>query len=532
MESKNDEDSDKAKLFQSVSELYDTYKEDEYMNPKLQLYICNQLPTIFQNMKAEKMKRQIRIEEMTSEQDTFIQYFLVNNQYFYAANTNNFFLYDGLHYQLYSEDDILYHVLSSISKDKQLVSWKHKTKINVMKRIKENNLLSSIPDSSTIQDVLESLTKNLFHNRELVKYFLCILGDNLLKKENHLIHFIHVHAKNFLRNLNNISNLVVGLNLSQTFKHKHYEHDFNNFRIVQIENDVHFESNWNQILKTQAIDILCVSCYYSNRFSNSDNYALQHLNNSHVVKNIFAIKNTTPEILLETFISSYIDKKSTETDSCSPISWKNMQYLWKLYLDEQQIPSVIFMNQLKTMICENLSEYYDTTQDVFTNIYSHKLPIIENFLQFWENNIVLDEDESDFEIEELLTLLKRWNQLQNKHFSVSDKQLLDFITFYYPTIEIENDKYLCGIKCSLWDKQYDIHMAIENMRLENIARKENNNSLIINISVYEAYLYYCKFTSNTLLKLVASKSYFEKYIYDHYSIYLSENNFFKNEWFS
>ena len=179
-----------------------------------------------------------------------------------------------------------------------------------------------------------------------------------------------------------------------------------------------------------------------------------------------------------------------------------------------------------------IRDSYDTTQDVFTNIYSHKLPIIENFLQFWENNIILDDDESDFEIEELLTLLKRWNQLQNKHFGVSDKQLLDFITFYYPTIEIENDKYLCGIKCSLWDKQYDIHMAIENMRLENIARKENNNSLIINISVYEAYLYYCKFTSNTLLKLVASKSYFEKYIYDHYSIYLSENNFFKNEWFS
>ena len=100
MESKNDEDSDKAKLFQSVSELYDTYKEDEYMNQKLQLYICNQLPTIFQNMKAEKMKRQIRMEEMTSEQDTFIQYFLANNQYFYAANTNNFFLYDGLNYQL------------------------------------------------------------------------------------------------------------------------------------------------------------------------------------------------------------------------------------------------------------------------------------------------------------------------------------------------------------------------------------------------------------------------------------------------
>ncbi len=526
MDSKSKYEDEKNVLIDSISQLYDTYKDDEYMNQKLQIYICNQLPTIFQNMKSEKLKREIRMKEMTNEQDSFIQSFLANNQYFYAANTNNFFIYDGLHYQLYGEDDILYHVLSSISKDKQLVSWKHKTKINVMQRIKKNNLLHSIPDSSTIQHVLESLTKNIFHNRELVKYFLCILGDNLLKKENHLIHFIHVRAKNFLTNLNNISNLIVGLNLSQTFRHKHYEHDFMNFRIVQVENNIKWEFNWNEILKLQAIDIICVACHYSKRFSNSDNYALCHLNNSHVVNNIFAIKNTTPELLVDSFISSYIDTNSRQNDSCSQISWKHMQYLWKLFLDEQKIPSVIFMNQLKNIICTKLSNSYIENQDCFSSIFSQKLPIIENFLKFWEETIVIDENESDFEIEEMLTLLKKWNHDQNKHFILSGKQIIDFITFYYPNIEIENDKYLSGIRCTLWDKQYDIQIAIENLRLENLAKNEQNNSQHTGFSVYEAYLYYCKFTSNTPLKMVVSKSYFEKYIYEHYGIYLSENNVF------
>ena len=90
------------------------------------------------------------------------------NQYFHIISTNHFFVYDGLHYQIFSEDDILHQVLSTISKDRQLLSWKHKTKINIMKRIKNNNLLDTIPESDTIQFVLQNLTNMIFPNQFLV----------------------------------------------------------------------------------------------------------------------------------------------------------------------------------------------------------------------------------------------------------------------------------------------------------------------------------------------------------------------------
>ena len=156
---------DKEKIQNTIDELYETYKEDEYMNQKMVSYICAQMPNILSNMKQNHLDRVARIQEMTNEQDTFIQSFLNNNQYLYAPTTGNFFIYDGLHYQIYSEDDILHHVLSSISKDRQLMSWKYKTKLNIMKRIKENYLLNSIPESDTIQNVLSVLTTSIFSTK-------------------------------------------------------------------------------------------------------------------------------------------------------------------------------------------------------------------------------------------------------------------------------------------------------------------------------------------------------------------------------
>ena len=32
--------------------------------------------------------------------------------------------------------------------------------------------------------------------------------------------------------------MLIGLNLSQTFKHKYHDHDYNNFRIVNINYNV------------------------------------------------------------------------------------------------------------------------------------------------------------------------------------------------------------------------------------------------------------------------------------------------------
>ena len=88
------------------------------------------------------------------------------------------------------------------------MSWKQRTKINIMKRIKENSLLGSIPESDTIQFVLDILCPLLFANRTEAKYFLTILGDNILRKNTNLIHFIYPKSKQFLQTINNICTIA------------------------------------------------------------------------------------------------------------------------------------------------------------------------------------------------------------------------------------------------------------------------------------------------------------------------------------
>jgi hypothetical protein len=145
----------------------------------------------------------------------------------------------------------------------------------------------------------------------------------------------------------------------------------------------------------------------------------------------------------------------------------------------------------------------------------------------------------DFEIEEMIFLLRKW--CENKKESISnlnDKQILDLISYYYPEIEIEKDKYISKIRCSLWDKQMDIQMALESMK-EDILSKlyreggdhfERPISPILNISIYDAYEYYCKYYTSMQDKQNVNKSYFEKYIFENLNEYIIDSNFINSDW--
>ena len=547
--------SKKEKIQECIEEIYNQYKDDEYMQQKLENYICNQLPTIMEHMKQTQIQRQTRYEELSHEQDLFIQSFLNDNQYFYIPATNNFFIYNGMHYKIYSEDEILYCVLSSISKVRQLISWKHKTKINIMKRIKDNNLLLSIPETETIQGVKEILS-NIFSSNEETKYFLCVLGDNLLKKHTNLIHFISPNAKNFIKYLNNMSSMILGLQINHTIKYKYHDHEYKHCRIININHTIKHDNTWNNLINNYALDIFCVACYYSNKYNNSDEYILNNCNNENIVNTVTYIKNNTPETLVNQYLLEYIDESTNDTYTSqigpslcqlrSPqISWKNMQYLWKLFLDHNNIPSVLFINQLKHILISKLNKYYNAEQDMFVGICSKYLPSIQLFIQFWNENIIYDDNESEFEIEELMNVFKQWIHNKNDILQLNDKQILDLIHYYYPTIEIEKDKMISGIRCKMWDKQLDIQVALDNLK-EHIKNtrinetQDNSITLYQNISIYNAYLYYCKFIkkksnnelTNTICKQIVSKSYFEKYIFDNYEEYIIDNKFLTPEWYT
>jgi hypothetical protein len=241
------------------------------------------------------------------------------------------------------------------------------------------------------------------------------------------------------------------------------------------------------------------------------------------------LKSLTPDVLIEMFLGEYIrvtpsSGKFTIGNEVindivfkhTQITWKNMYYLWRHFLDSKHLPNVVFTTKLKTRLVEILSHYYDGEQDLFNGIYSKYLPNVCKFLQFWEETMTEDVSEIELEVGEIAALFKHWRGKEHT-VNMSEKQIIDIITYFYPDVETDGEKYIYKIRSTLWDKQLDIQMAIDDMK-ETLRFQA--------VSAYDAYVYYCQYQNKILesrrrpsngnlstpVSLLVSKQYFDKYI--------------------
>ncbi len=421
------------------------------------------------------------------------------------------------------------------------MQWKHKTKATIMKRIKENHLYKAIPESKTIQAVLNLFCPAIFKTKTEAKYFLTILGENIVGKTRNadddvvaasLIHIVPASTKQFIHRLNTLCQSWFGCNLSQTFKFKyHADHSYSSIRIFNfngsggdVEDEV-FDYGFND----RGLDILCVACHYANRYMNSDNYALKYSNDAELVNAVFFLKNITPDTLVDMFVSEYIGvpeakvseanlplvepkvsepKVLSETKISSladiKISWKNMSYLWKHFLEAKRLPNVIVTTKLKTHLTTRLSDYYDVEADVFTGINSKYLPNVCKFLQFWDDSMEHDDTELELEMSEVAVLFKKWSESRRESpVQLSEKQMCDLIVYFYPEVEIEGEKYIYKIKNKMWDKQLDIQMAMED--LKDRLGCDGWRQVTEHVSLYDAYVHYSNYMNGTITKGEESK---------------------------
>jgi hypothetical protein len=265
---------------------------------------------------------------------------------------------------------------------------------------------------------------------------------------------------------------------------------------------------------------------------------------------VFYLKNTNSDKLIELFISDILQISNkgipivieTTQVRATQITWKNMQYLWRQFLESNVLPTIMFQSKLKSVLIEKLHPYYNEEQDSFIGICSKYLPDIQKFLAFWEETVEFDETEADFEIEEVSYLFRKWCETRGESITnMNDKQILDLITYYYPDIETDRDKYICKIRCSLWDKQMDIHISLENLKEHILSKYYKEHGSITNyerlssplaghnISIYDAYKYYCTFYSSQN-KPIVNKSYFEKYVFDNLAYYIFDSKFISSDW--
>jgi hypothetical protein len=531
-----------VKCVETIKSLIDKYKDNEYMTQRIYNHIVNYLPNTLDNEDKNHEKRVIRNNFLTNEQQIFIQVFLSKNKYFYLQNNNFFYEYDGEKYLIVKEDDVIHKLLSTISNDRVLLEWKHKTKLNIIKQIKERNLFSSIPESDTIQNVLNVLYPAIFSSKNSAKYFLTIIGDNILKKNSHVIFLVSPKMKQILNELDNVALSSIGNNnTTNNFMTKYHEnHSYENCRLIKINENFSNEV-WRELLKKIGLDLLCVAAHYSKRYESADHF-IDNKADEELKTYTYYLKNTCPNNIVVEFCNKYIIDSNSE---CK-MEWKNLHFVWKQFLSSCNLPNVIYSNTLKNILKEKYI-YVDET-DSFIGITSKYLPVHSDFIKFWENTITIQNSVSDtkidannlnsinnhlfdneFEIDELCSLFKCWSKqnteqlMSNGH--ITEENILKILKHFFPSAEIIEDKFVLNINCSMWNKINDINSSFPYIK-EQI-KTEHKLALI---SFDDAYNYYYKFCNSKSFKFIVSKRYFEKYLYFKLSDHIVYEKFIETEW--
>jgi hypothetical protein len=534
-----------VKCAETIKSLIEKYKDNEYMTQRIYNHIVNYLPNTLDNEDKNHEKRIIRNNFLTNEQQIFIQVFLSKNKYFYLQNNNFFYEYDGEKYLIVKEDDVIHKLLSTISNDRVLLQWKHKTKLNIIKQIKERSLFSSIPETDTIQNVLNVLYPAIFSSKNAAKYFLTIIGDNILKKNSHIIFLVSPKMKQILNELDNVALSSIGNNnTANNFMTKYHEnHSYENCRLIKINENFSNEV-WRELLKKIGLDLLCVAAHYSKRYESADHF-IENKSDEELKAYTYYLKHSCPNNIVVEFCNKYIIDSNSE---CK-MEWKNLHFVWKQFLSNCNLPNVIYSNSLKNILKEKYT-YVDET-DSFMGITSKYLPVHSDFIKFWENTITIQNIASDsnidgnninnhvfandiifdneFEIDELCSLFKYWSKqnieqlMTNGH--ITEENILKILKHFFPVAEIIEDKFVLNINCSMWNKMSDI-----NASFEYIKEQINSDHKLALISFDDAYNYYYKFCNLNSFTFIVSKRYFEKYLYFKLSDHIVYEKFIETEW--
>ena len=503
----------KNKCIDAVNSYIEQYSDNDYMLQRISNHIVNYLPNTLEGELINHEKRLLRNKNLTNEQQIFIQVFLSKHKYFYLANNNFFYEYDGEKYLIIKEDDIIHKLLSTISKDRVLLEWKHKTKSNIIKQIKDRSLFNSIPETDTIQNVLNVLYPSFFSSKNSAKYFLTIIGDNILKKNSNNIFLVSQKMKQFLNELDSVSIGSIGNNtIINNFMTKYHEnHSYENCRLIKI-NENYSNNVWRELLKKIGLDLLCVAAHYSKRYENSDKF-IENKSDEELKNYSYYLKNTLQNNIVNDFCNKYIVDVSNEFK----MDWKNLHFVWKQFLSSHNLPNIIYSNTLKTLLREKYGLYDDIT-DSCIGITSKYLPVHSDFIKFWETNIIIETSNSDFsfnnelEIDELSSLFKSWSKQMNTQImsngNISEDNILKILINFFPNVEIIEEKHVINVSSIMWDKNNDINKSFEYIK-EQI-KLDHKLALI---SFDDAYNYYYKFCNLNSFKYIVSKRYFEKYLY-------------------
>lgn len=481
-------------LHKQLDDLHGRYESNEYVIGRMKTFIMQQLPSYLEHAEKTNKERTKRKEKLSEHADVFIKRFLAHNQYYYCPRIELFIEYNNPHFRAISEDDIQHQILTRITDKQHLVPWKHKLKNTLIRQLKERSPLHAIPESETIQYVLSQLYPTFLSSKNAAKHFLVAVGDSI-RGHRDKTYIISSGLRSIVREIETVYFKDFGAtSILGNFKLKYYGHDYKETRFFDCRSDI-CNSTVPQDLSKHMLDLLCVAYHYSDRHENADNYATMSGDES-LMNIVFFSKELTASNLVENF-----KKEALFASSGTFIKGKNMTFILKKYFDEKNVPNIIFYDSFSSELKKLID--YDETSDVYKDVSSSHLPIVSAFCNFWDGWMTPEIDAPELEIDEIASIFSESNGTGN----VSSDFILDLLRHHYPDIVIEEDKYVHGMFCKLWDKRLQVENMVQGLILSTEEKP---------ISLYEMYSHYTSAHSPRM-----SKRCFEKIANE--SLKVSEN---------
>ena len=380
-----------------VSNLIEKYKTNPYMNDKLTQYL-NHLPTLMQSIENHHIQKTQQLMELSDKKEKYVQTFLSTHAIFYIPQTELFIEYKDQNYSIVSDDDIAHYVLSELY-DNELKIWKYKIKKHIIKRLKENLFTTSIPDSATIKSVFQSLT--MFSSKNHIKYFLSILGDNLLSKKESFIYFIDSSYKKVIRKFAEQIYAMTNKSVSDIFKYKFWDHKYEQCRMITGKCPELYQ------FPTKILNVISVATYLSTKYTNAEGFLTQCKDDEFIQKTLYLNKHT-PENIITMFVDETMHKTGTT-------SYKDFYFLWRSYLKQKELPLIISDTNFKTILTNLQLIHEDVIPLTSKQVY------IQNVKLFLDKNPYL---EDQYDVSELVDM---YNETQPVEAKINEEMLRDII---------------------------------------------------------------------------------------------------------
>jgi hypothetical protein len=178
------------------------------------------------------------------------------------------------------------------------------------------------------------------------------------------------------------------------------------------------------------------------------------------------------------------------------ISSKYMNFIWRWYVNNENIPNVLSMGTLKDELTKLLP--YNDKNDVYTHVECNFLKSINDFVDFCNEHIIEDKDEID--VSEVIDIYRvEYPNNETIEENTFDMLLKNNIISY----TMRSNKTILSVSCKFWNKSEEVKESIKEYKY--LLDKEQNP-----LKCYDAYEYYV----SKNYKYIANKMYFERFFYN------------------